>query len=179
MLPAALKRAGRDADTGGVDATERKEILNRYKDHSRRFEAAAARRGSGRTGSVIPFAPPVLRELEQEPTAREIEVLQLVADGLVNRDGEVSRPPPPREATSAQQSPRRSRGLPAWAHRLILPSVPVASALFPATPKEGCRPWAQKRGFDGLPVLHAGKQAGTKEATKYGFPHSLISWIGN
>ena len=54
-------------------------------DHSRRFDQAAARRGSTQNGSVIPFAPP-LRELEQEPTGREIEVLQLVADGLVNRE---------------------------------------------------------------------------------------------
>jgi DNA-binding NarL/FixJ family response regulator len=75
------------ADTHDVDAAERREILNRYRDHSRRFEAAAARRNSKRTGAVIPFTPPpVLRELEQEPTAREIEVLQLVADGLVNRE---------------------------------------------------------------------------------------------
>ena len=69
-----------------MDAAERKEILNRYRDHSRRFEAAAARRSGGRAGSVIPFSGPVLRELEQEPTAREVEVLQLVADGLVNRE---------------------------------------------------------------------------------------------
>lgn len=69
-----------------MDAAERKEILSRYRDHSRRFEAAAARRSSSRAGSVIPFNVPVLRELEQEPTAREIEVLQLVADGLVNRE---------------------------------------------------------------------------------------------
>ena len=70
-----------------MDAAERKEILNRYRDHSRRFEAAAARRNSNRTGAVIPFVPPpALRELEQEPTARELEVLQLVADGLVNRE---------------------------------------------------------------------------------------------
>jgi DNA-binding NarL/FixJ family response regulator len=69
-----------------MDAAERKEILNRYRDHSRRFEAAAARRNSGRSGAVIPFSPPALRELEQEPTARELEVLQLVADGLVNRE---------------------------------------------------------------------------------------------
>jgi len=69
-----------------VDAAERKEILSRYRDHSRRFEAAAARRGAARTGSVIPFAPAQQREFEQEPTAREIEVLQLVADGLVNRE---------------------------------------------------------------------------------------------
>jgi DNA-binding NarL/FixJ family response regulator len=68
-----------------VDAAERKEILDRYRDHSRRFEAAAARRSSRRHGSVIPFSPPT-RELGQDPTAREIEVLQLVADGLVNRE---------------------------------------------------------------------------------------------
>jgi DNA-binding NarL/FixJ family response regulator len=70
-----------------VDAAERKEILSRYRDHSRRFEAAAARRNTSRSGAaVIPFNLPALRELEQEPTAREIEVLQLVADGLVNRE---------------------------------------------------------------------------------------------
>lgn len=84
--PTALKRHDAKADTRGVDAAERKEILNRYRDHSRRFEAAAARRSAGRSGSVIPFSPPALRELEQEPTPREIEVLQLVADGLVNRE---------------------------------------------------------------------------------------------
>jgi len=73
------------ADTGAVDAAERKEILSRYMDHSRRFEAAAMRRGNGATAEVIPFSAP-MRELEQEPTMREIEVLQLVADGLVNRE---------------------------------------------------------------------------------------------
>jgi DNA-binding NarL/FixJ family response regulator len=70
-----------------VDAAERKEILSRYVDHSRRFDAVAKRRGtnSGGGGEVIPFAGP-LQELEQEPTAREIEVLQLISDGLVNRE---------------------------------------------------------------------------------------------
>jgi DNA-binding NarL/FixJ family response regulator len=58
-----------------MDAAERKEILSRY---------VAAKRGSG-NGEVIPFAAP-LRELEQEPTAREIEVLQLISEGLVNRE---------------------------------------------------------------------------------------------
>ena len=80
------KAALRKTDRKVVDAAERKEILSRYRDHSRRFEAAAARRSTSRTGSVLPFTPPALRELEQEPTAREIEVLQLVADGLVNRE---------------------------------------------------------------------------------------------
>ena len=69
-----------------MDAAERKEILSRYMDHSRRFEAVAARRsGNGHAAEVIPFAAP-LQELEQEPTAREIEVLQLISEGLVNRE---------------------------------------------------------------------------------------------
>ncbi len=67
-----------------MDAAERKEILSRYVDHSRRFDAVAKRRG-GKGAEVIPFSGP-LQELEQEPTAREIEVLQLISDGLVNRE---------------------------------------------------------------------------------------------
>jgi DNA-binding NarL/FixJ family response regulator len=67
-----------------MDAAERKEILSRYMDHSRRFDAAAARRSTG-SGEVIPFAAPT-REYGQEPTMREIEVLQLISDGLVNRE---------------------------------------------------------------------------------------------
>ena len=68
-----------------MDAAERKEILNRYVEHSRRFEQVAARRNNGQVADVIPFQPP-LRELEQEPTNREIEVLQLISEGLVNRE---------------------------------------------------------------------------------------------
>ncbi len=82
-----------------MDAAERKEILTRYIHHSRRFDAAAARRvrpqgdapnghvgnGDGRTGEVIPLARPQ-RELTQSPTARELEVLQLVSEGLANRE---------------------------------------------------------------------------------------------
>ena len=68
-----------------VDAAERKEILSRYMDHSRRFEAVAQRRGGAQHAEVIPFTPP-MRELEQEPTPREVEVLQLISDGLVNRE---------------------------------------------------------------------------------------------
>jgi DNA-binding NarL/FixJ family response regulator len=71
-------------DTQAVDAAERKEILSRYMDHSRRFEQVAQRRGNAGS-DVIPFSPP-MRELEQEPTNREIEVLQLISDGLVNRE---------------------------------------------------------------------------------------------
>jgi DNA-binding NarL/FixJ family response regulator len=70
-----------------MDAAQRKDILSRYLDHSRRFEEVAARRSNGNTADadVIPFTAP-LRELEQEPTMREIEVLQLISDGLVNRE---------------------------------------------------------------------------------------------
>jgi DNA-binding NarL/FixJ family response regulator len=66
-----------------VDAAERKAILRRFVDHSRRFEAVAQRRTSTGAGEVIPFTP---KEREQLPTAREIQVLQLIAEGLVNRE---------------------------------------------------------------------------------------------
>ncbi|HUJ54446.1 MAG TPA: LuxR C-terminal-related transcriptional regulator [Gaiellaceae bacterium] len=68
-----------------MDAAERKEILNRYLTHSRRFEEVAARRRGAGGADVIPLQGP-MRELEQEPTMREIEVLQLISDGLVNRE---------------------------------------------------------------------------------------------
>ena len=62
-------------------------------DHTRRFDRVAATRrrngsrngNAGGTADVIPFTGPV-QQLEQEPTMREIEVLQLVSDGLVNRE---------------------------------------------------------------------------------------------
>jgi DNA-binding NarL/FixJ family response regulator len=72
-----------------VDAAERKEILTRYVGHTRRFDKAAAtrrRNGNGGGGAeVIPFTG-ALQQLEQEPTMRETEVLQLISDGLVNRE---------------------------------------------------------------------------------------------
>lgn len=80
----ALKRSGGSADTTRVDAAERNAILSRYREHSRRFESVAARRGPGAT--VVPLVQPQVPEIAQEPTAREIEVLQLISDGLVNRE---------------------------------------------------------------------------------------------
>ena len=69
-----------------MDAAERQQILDRYLDHSRRFEEMAARRRSeDESGDVIPFQSQV-KSLEQDPTGREIEVLQLISDGLVNRE---------------------------------------------------------------------------------------------
>ena len=66
-----------------MDAAQRKEILSRYADHRRRFDAVAKRRSGD--AEVVPFAAPS-KEPEQEPTAREIQVLQLISDGLVNRE---------------------------------------------------------------------------------------------
>ena len=68
-----------------MDAAERREILDRYRDHSRRFDAVAARRSTNGHGEVIPFTG-ATREVGQDPTMREIEVLQLISDGLVNRE---------------------------------------------------------------------------------------------
>jgi DNA-binding CsgD family transcriptional regulator len=67
-----------------VDAAERKDILTRYLDHSRRFDEVAARRSTDRS-DVIPLNSS-LGVLDQDPTMREIEVLQLISDGLVNRE---------------------------------------------------------------------------------------------
>jgi DNA-binding NarL/FixJ family response regulator len=73
---------------GEMDPAERREILGRYLDHVRRFDEAAARRhrGNGATaGEVVALRAPSRRQ-EQEPTPRERQVLQLVCDGLVNRE---------------------------------------------------------------------------------------------
>jgi DNA-binding NarL/FixJ family response regulator len=71
-----------------VDTAQRNEILARYRQHSARFESVAARREAGQAqAQVIPFQSPVVPEhTAQEPSAREIEVLQLVSDGLANRE---------------------------------------------------------------------------------------------
>ena len=67
-----------------MDAAQRNEILNRYREHTARFDSVAARRDPA-VAEVIPFQP-APQETGQEPTAREIEVLQLISDGLVNRE---------------------------------------------------------------------------------------------
>jgi DNA-binding NarL/FixJ family response regulator len=67
-----------------VDSFDRDSILRRYRDYTREFETIAARRSQG-GGELSPAAGPI-RDIEQEPTAREIEVLELIAAGLVNRE---------------------------------------------------------------------------------------------
>jgi hypothetical protein len=96
-----LKTVFRRADARLVDAAERKDILNRYLDHSRRFDEVAARRSNGRA-EVIPINS-TLRALDQDPTMREIEVLQLISDGLVNR-GIVSSSPRRRSSRTSATS---------------------------------------------------------------------------
>jgi DNA-binding NarL/FixJ family response regulator len=66
-----------------VDAAERNAILTRYREHTARFESVAARRDA--VAEVIPFQP-APTEPGHEPTARETQVLQLISDGLVNRE---------------------------------------------------------------------------------------------
>jgi DNA-binding NarL/FixJ family response regulator len=66
-----------------MDAAQRDEILTRYREHAERFDTLAARRPA--VAEVISL-PPGAQTFEQSPTAREIEVLQLVSQGLVNRE---------------------------------------------------------------------------------------------
>lgn len=85
MRQIPLKGAPWEADSSHVDAAQRNEILTRYREHSARFESVAARRDAV-VAEVIPFSAPPVQEVGQDPTAREIEVLQLISDGLVNRE---------------------------------------------------------------------------------------------
>jgi DNA-binding NarL/FixJ family response regulator len=66
-----------------MDAAQRTKILTRYEEHSRRFEQVASRRPAVAEVIALPARPQIP---EQAPTPREIEVLQLVCDGLVNRE---------------------------------------------------------------------------------------------
>lgn len=82
-MPIGLKARFPSADTDSVDAAERNAILTRYAEHSARFESVAARRDA--VAQVIPLQPAQAEE-GHDPTARETEVLQLISDGLVNRE---------------------------------------------------------------------------------------------
>ena len=63
-----------------MDAAQREEILTRYREHSRRFQTVAARRNPAVDLIEFPTRP-AGPEPEHLPTAREIEVLQLIAWG--------------------------------------------------------------------------------------------------
>ncbi len=88
-----LKGARGSADINAVDAAARKDILDRYQGHARRFEEAAARRKASAPAVAAPAAAGDLiplngtsRPPEAAPTGRELQVLQLIADGLANRE---------------------------------------------------------------------------------------------
>ena len=66
-----------------MDVAERSRIIHCYHAHSRRFDTIAARR---LRGAAIPLLPAAPAESPQPPTTRELEVLQLVADGFTNRE---------------------------------------------------------------------------------------------
>ena len=67
-----------------MNATERNQILTRYREHAARFEAVANARRPPHAEDV----PIVIRADEpfQAPTNRELEVLQLMSDGLTNHE---------------------------------------------------------------------------------------------
>jgi DNA-binding NarL/FixJ family response regulator len=69
-----------------VDAAQRDEILTRYREHAQRFQTVAARRTPMAELIDFPATTSSTPEPEHAPTAREIEVLQLVSEGLVNRE---------------------------------------------------------------------------------------------
>jgi DNA-binding NarL/FixJ family response regulator len=69
-----------------VDAAQRDEILTRYREHARRFETVAQRRSTSAVAEVISITPRAPEQEQAMPSAREIEVLQLVSHGLVNRE---------------------------------------------------------------------------------------------
>ena len=65
-----------------MDVAKRDEVLVRYREHSERFDAFAARRAAIAlvTAPSPGFAP------GQAPTPREVEVLCLMSEGLANRE---------------------------------------------------------------------------------------------
>jgi DNA-binding NarL/FixJ family response regulator len=72
-------------DIEGVDAARRQLILSRYHEHKRRFDAVAER---CRATRARPATHPRLGRPagDEALSPRETEVLQLVADGLPNRE---------------------------------------------------------------------------------------------
>jgi DNA-binding NarL/FixJ family response regulator len=65
-----------------VDAAARDEILSRYADHVRRFDEVAARLRSGAEVTIREPRP----QRERGLTTRELELRQLIAEGLTNRE---------------------------------------------------------------------------------------------
>jgi ATP/maltotriose-dependent transcriptional regulator MalT len=79
----ALKGDLGAADRERLDAAERTKILSRYADHARLVESVAARRSG--SAEIIPL-PSFVPEEGRELSAREVEVLKLISDGLTNQE---------------------------------------------------------------------------------------------
>jgi DNA-binding NarL/FixJ family response regulator len=69
-----------------VDTRTREQILERYRAHALRFDTLAVR--SGRV-EPIPDAGRASPPASGQPTERQLEILQLIADGFSN--GEIAR----------------------------------------------------------------------------------------
>jgi two-component system response regulator DevR len=72
------------ADAGDMNTTRREEILDRFREHASRFDSIAESRPR-RAAEIIPIFP-FPEEPIQPLSTREGEVLQLIADGLTNRE---------------------------------------------------------------------------------------------
>ena len=145
---ADLKTTCASADTGSVDAAERKEILEQVPRPQpplrggcraaqleppwRGHPVHAARVARGRSGSDGSRDRGASARRGRPRQSRDRRTA-LPLGG----DRQVARPPSAREASSAKQSPRRSGWLPAWAHCLALsvnipsPSEPVPLGVTP------------------------------------------------
>ena len=67
-----------------MDDAERQRILDRYREHAARFDRQSGFERA--TSAPLRSTPaPVVRE-PSRPTVRELEVLQLIADGLANQE---------------------------------------------------------------------------------------------
>ena len=73
-----MRRRRAEADTYTVDTATREQVLARYRLRAAYFDAVAERRGTTDepAGSLAPYS--------LAPTDRELEILQLVADGETN-----------------------------------------------------------------------------------------------
>jgi len=69
-----------------MDAARREELLARYRAHAARFSVVPGRSDPAVAAADTPATLARVPERWQMPSVRELEVLQLVAEGLGNRE---------------------------------------------------------------------------------------------